>query len=66
DLINTILTERRIELLGEGFRTFDLQRRLQPLPAKTEGIVNVAEVLPTASNYIWPIPADEQGTNGGI
>jgi len=66
DLINTILTERRIELLGEGFRTFDLQRRLQPLPAKTEGIVNVAQVPTTASNYIWPIPADEQGTNGGI
>ncbi len=66
DLINTILTERRIELLGEGFRTFDLQRRLQPFPAKTGGIGSVAQVLPTASNYIWPIPADEQGTNGGI
>lgn len=66
DLINTILTERRIELLGEGFRTADLQRRLQPFPAKTGGIGSVAQVLPTANNYIWPIPADEQGTNGGI
>ncbi len=66
DLINTILTERRIELLGEGFRTADLQRRVQPFPAKTGGIGSVAQVLPTANNYIWPIPADEQGTNGGI
>jgi len=66
DLINTILAERRIELLGEGFRTADLQRRLQPFPAKTGGIGSVAQVLPTANNYIWPIPADEQGTNGGI
>ncbi|RZL15704.1 MAG: RagB/SusD family nutrient uptake outer membrane protein, partial [Pedobacter sp.] len=66
DLINTILTERRIELLGEGFRTADLQRRLQPFPAKIGGIGSVAQVLPTANNYIWPIPADEQGANGGI
>ncbi|WP_199119398.1 RagB/SusD family nutrient uptake outer membrane protein [Pedobacter sp. ASV28] len=66
DLINTILTERRIEFLGEGFRTPDLQRRVQPLPAKTGGIGSSAQVLPTANNYIWPIPADEQGTNGSI
>lgn len=62
-LISTILTERRIELLGEGFRTPDLQRRLQAFPAKTGGIGSVASVAATASNYIWPIPADELGTN---
>ncbi|PWG78377.1 RagB/SusD family nutrient uptake outer membrane protein [Pararcticibacter amylolyticus] len=62
-LISTILTERRLELLGEGFRTPDLQRRLQPFPAKTGGIGTVAAVSPTASNYIWPVPADELGTN---
>ncbi len=66
DLIQTILTERRIELLGEGFRTFDIQRRNQPFPAKTGGTVNVGQVLPTAENYIWPIPADEQGANNAI
>jgi hypothetical protein len=65
-LINTILTERRIEFLGEGFRTPDLQRRVQAFPAKTGGIGSVAELLPTAANYTWPIPADELGTNKDI
>lgn len=62
-LINTILTERRIELLGEGFRLQDLQRRLQTLPAKTGSIGTAPLVLPTASNYIWPIPSGEISTN---
>lgn len=58
-LINTILTERRIELLGEGFRTPDLQRRLQTLPSKSGAIGNAPAVAPSASNYIWPIPSGE-------
>src|SRR5690606_25000911 len=37
-LIAAILTERRIELLGEGFRTQDIQRRVQPFPAKSGAI----------------------------
>ncbi len=65
-LIQTILTERRIEFLGEGFRTPDLQRRLQPFPAKVGGIGSVGEVRPGAENYIWPIPADELGTNKAL
>lgn len=65
-LINTILTERRIELLGEGFRTPDLQRKLQPLPAKTGAIGTAQAVQPTDNNYIWPIPSDELGTNHAI
>jgi starch-binding outer membrane protein, SusD/RagB family len=62
-LINTILTERRIELLGEGFRLQDLQRHGQMLPAKTGSIGTAPLVLPTASNYIWPIPSGEISTN---
>jgi hypothetical protein len=62
-LIATILKERRIELLGEGFRTPDLQRRLQPLPSKTGAIGTAAAVPVAASNYIWPIPSDEISTN---
>jgi hypothetical protein len=62
-LINTILTERRIELLGEGFRTPDLQRRLQTLPAKSGAAGSAPAVAPAASNYIWPIPSDEISTN---
>jgi len=59
DLIATILRERRIELLGEGFRDFDCLRLLQPLPGKA----NVASVLPTVSEYIWPIPSGELAVN---
>jgi len=62
-LIATILTERRIELLGEGFRVSDLQRRLQVLPSKTGAIGIAPAVSPDANNYIWPIPSDELATN---
>lgn len=62
-LINTILTERRIELLGEGFRLGDLQRMGQTLPSKVGSIGTAPMVLPTASNYIWPIPSGEISTN---
>ena len=62
-LLNTIATERRIELLGEGFRLQDLQRTLQTLPAKVGAIGTAPLVLNTASNYIWPIPSGELSTN---
>ncbi len=62
-LINTILTERRIELLGEGFRTPDLQRTGQPLPAKSGPQGSSPAVALTASNYIWPISAIELQNN---
>lgn len=62
-LVNTIVTERRIEFLGEGLRLQDLQRRLQNLPAKTGSIGTAPEVVVGAGNYIWPIPSGEISTN---
>ncbi|MBO0952558.1 RagB/SusD family nutrient uptake outer membrane protein [Fibrella forsythiae] len=62
-LLSTILTERRIELVGEGFRLGDLQRTGQALPAKVGSIGTAPTVLPTASNYIWPLPSGELSTN---
>lgn len=62
-IIETIITERRIELLGEGFRLMDLQRLTKTLPAKTGSIGTAPEVLVTAKNYIWPIPSGELSTN---
>lgn len=62
-LINTILNERRIELLGEGFKLMDLQRKLQTLPAKKGSIGTAPLVLVSSSNYIWPIPSGEISTN---
>lgn len=55
DLINQILNERNIELLGEGHRSIDLQRLGLAFPAKG----TLSQVLPTAQNYVWPLPASE-------
>lgn len=59
ELIKTILTERRIELLGEGFRSFDLLRLGATIPGK--GSVNA--VTPAQTEYIWPIPNSEMLAN---
>ena len=55
ELINAILKERRIELLGEGFRSFDLLRLGQVIPAKG----TAPSITPTQSEYIWPISFQE-------
>lgn len=62
-LTNTILKERRIELLGEGFRSNDLLRNLLPLPAKASSSNSAPAVLPSQSNYIFPLPNTEITTN---
>lgn len=62
-LVNTILKERRIELLGEGFRSNDLLRNLLPLPAKSSSALSAPEVKPTDSNYTFPLPNVEIVTN---
>ncbi len=55
DLINAILTERRIEFLGEGLRSLDIQRQNIAYPAKG----SLSAVQPTTLPYVWPIPASE-------
>jgi len=62
-LINTILQERKIELLGEGFRTPDLQRLLQPLPAKTAPSATSPSVAVSDTKYVWPVSAAELSNN---
>ena len=62
-LINSILTERRIELIAEGFRSFDLLRLGATIPAKSDA-TNVAQaVTPSSPAYIWPISAQELSNN---
>ena len=58
-LIATILTERRIEFLGEGLRNFDVMRLLQTIPAKGSITAKAA----SEQGYIWPISADELSLN---
>jgi starch-binding outer membrane protein, SusD/RagB family len=59
DLLDAILTERRIEFLGEGLRAPDLLRLGLPIPAKS----NIAAIPFSAQNYIWPISAAELQLN---
>jgi len=59
DLIDAILTERRIELLGEGFRTSDVTRTGANFAAKG----SVSAYGPASTLYIWPISNSELVTN---
>ncbi len=59
DLINAVMLERRIELLGEGLRNNDIMRLLQTIPAKG----SVAAKAPSETGYIWPISSDEMSLN---
>ncbi len=55
ELIDRILLERRIEFLGEGLRSFDVQRNNLSFNAKG----SVLAVAPSSNVYIWPIPQNE-------
>jgi hypothetical protein len=61
-LISAILTERRIELLGEGFRSNDLLRLTQAIPSVGAG----ASISSTDEKYIFPIPVIEVQANPGL
>jgi len=54
-LIDMILTERRIEFLGEGIRSLDIMRQNATFPAKG----SVSSVPSSSVTYVWPIPASE-------
>jgi hypothetical protein len=59
DLVNTILKERRIELLAEGFRYNDLARKAAPLPS-----FGIGSSIPVSDDrYTFPIPISEINTN---
>jgi len=63
NLKNTILTERRIELLGEGFRSPDIMRLGANFPSKS-GPQGTAPAVPfNTAGYIWPISATEIQNN---
>jgi len=62
-LVKTIWTERRIELLGEGFRSNDLLRNSLTIPAKGSGGLSAPSVAPTQPEYVFPIPNAELSTN---
>lgn len=59
DLISAIMTERRIEFLGEGLRNNDLMRLLQTIPAKGSAPAKT----PNDDGYIWPASSAEKSLN---
>ena len=59
ELIGAILFERRVELLGEGFSSPDLQRRASPVFSVGAG----GTIPPTDDRYVFPIPVTELQTN---
>jgi hypothetical protein len=61
-LIEAILTERRIELLAEGFRSNDILRRNQPIRSFGAGTT----IQPSDSRYVFPIPISETKSNSQI
>lgn len=65
-LINAILKERNIELLGEGVRSIDILRLGQDFPAKSIPGFTVTAVPPSSPSYIWPTPSDESRFNALI
>ncbi|KEO74320.1 RagB/SusD family nutrient uptake outer membrane protein [Anditalea andensis] len=62
-LIETILKERRIELIGEGFRSNDLLRRGMTIPSKGSSSLIAPAVTPGQEEYIFPMPNSEIITN---
>jgi starch-binding outer membrane protein, SusD/RagB family len=57
--VSRLMLERRIEFLGEGLISMDVQRKLSPFRAK--GIVG--ELTATSPAYVYPIPQTELNTN---
>jgi hypothetical protein len=62
DLIKAILTERRIELLSEGFRANDVLRRGESINSFGAGAI----ITPSDPRYIYGIPLIETQTNPSV
>jgi hypothetical protein len=62
DLVKAVLTERRIEFLGEGFRSNDILRRGEPINSFGAGTM----IQPSDDRYIFGIPVVETQTNKAL
>ena len=64
EIVNTIRTERRIELLGEGFRATDILRDLLTFPNKPSRSSYISRVVSLGDDgYVYPLPTSEILTN---
>jgi starch-binding outer membrane protein, SusD/RagB family len=66
-LVDEILTQRRVELWGEGFRFLDLKRLNLPLDRNganhVSALMNVATIPAGDKMWQWLIPQKEMNTN---
>jgi hypothetical protein len=62
ELVRAILTERRIELLAEGFRANDVARPGESINSFRAGAI----ITPSDPRYIFGIPLIETQTNPSI
>jgi len=66
-----IFTERRLELIGEGHRWFDLRRTTRTIARDECGsaggsLSNTCSLGPDSRSWIWPIPFNEINLNGHL
>ncbi len=71
NVFNAIFTERRLELIGEGHRWFDLRRTSRIVNRDECGsaggsLSNICSVGPDSRSWIWPIPFNEIKLNNNL
>ncbi|MHA4806786.1 RagB/SusD family nutrient uptake outer membrane protein [Flavitalea flava] len=71
DVFTAVFTERRLELIGEGHRWFDVKRTSRTLARDECGTAgqsssNVCSIGPDSRSWIWPIPFNEINLNSNL
>lgn len=71
NVLTAIFTERRLELIGEGHRWFDLRRTTRTIARDECGsaggsLSNTCSLGPDSRSWIWPIPFNEINLNGHL
>ncbi|MBN9385952.1 MAG: RagB/SusD family nutrient uptake outer membrane protein [Chitinophagaceae bacterium] len=71
DIFSAIFTERRLELIGEGHRWFDIRRTSRNVVRDECGSAggspsNTCSVGPDSRSWIWPIPFNEIKLNNSL
>lgn len=70
-LFDAIFTERRLELIGEGHRWFDIRRTTRTIArdecgSSGQSFSTICSVGPDSRSWIWPIPYNEINLNSNL